>query len=276
MATCLPTLINLESLILEFQYGQSYPGINSRRPFPPTHSVLPNLKKFQFKGVIEYFEVFVAGITAPQLYRLSITFFNDIGTPELNQLISRTPSFGTCDEARFIFDSRRVLFRLCQSHPEPRPSDRGIVEVDIFSDRQLSTLAQICILSLRPLLTIENLYIHEVQYSWLITWKDQDDFENTEWLDLLLPFTAVKNLYVSELFAPRIAPALQDITRGEVLSNLQNLYLEGFKRNSYLERFPLVEEGIERFISARQLTNHPVAISLWDRIKGKSLWTFWG
>jgi hypothetical protein len=43
------------------------------------------------------------------------------------------------------------------------------------------------------------------------------------------------------------------------LSTLQNLLLEGFKPSEP------VQEGIERFISGRQLTNHPVAISVWNR-----------
>ena len=66
-------------------------------------------------------------------------------------------------------------------------------------------------------------------------------------MDLSHPFMAVKQLYLSEQFAPRIAPALQ------------NVFLEGFQTS-----VP-VHEGIARFISARQLVNHPVAISFWDR-----------
>jgi hypothetical protein len=34
-----------------------------------------------------------------------------------------------------------------------------------------------------------------------------DDIENSEWLELLRPFTSVKNLY-----APHIVPALQELT----------------------------------------------------------------
>jgi hypothetical protein len=81
-------------------------------------------------------------------------------------------------------------------------------------------------------------------------------------LDLLHPFTAVKNLYLSKQFAPRIAPALQELTGGrttEVLPALQNVLLEGFEPSK------LVQEGIARFISARQFINRPVVISVWDR-----------
>jgi hypothetical protein len=106
---------------------------------------------------------------------------------------------------------------------------------------------------------MENLYIYEIAHSpplWM------HEIEDTEWFDLLLPFTAVKNLYVSKLLAPRIALALQGLTGGrttEMLPALQNVLLQKFQPSEP------VHEGIAQFISARQLTNHPVAISVWDR-----------
>ncbi len=88
-----------------------------------------------------------------------------------------------------------------------------------------------------------------------------DGIENNEWLELLLPFTAVKKLYLSEDLMPHIARALQGLTGGrstEVLPTLQSLFLEGFQPSEP------VHEGIRQFISARQLTNRPVAISVWE------------
>jgi len=264
MATCLSTLTSLDTLHLEFGSSESYPDLKSRPPFPPTRSVLSTLVNFSFKGVNEYFEEFVARIDAPQLYRLSTTFFNDVDfdIPELNQFISCTPTLGAYDEARLIFHGFEALVRLRQTRREG--SDHRKVEV-IISDHwnayrhQLSTLAKICTLLLRLLLTMENLYIDGDIYSPLI-WKE--GIENTEWLELLLPFTAVKNLYVSKAFSPRIAPVLQELTGGrttQVLPALENVFLEGFQPSEP------VQEGIAQFISARQLTNHPVAISVWDR-----------
>jgi hypothetical protein len=204
----------------------------------------------------------VSWIDSPRLHRLSTTFFNDtdFNTPELNQFISRTPTLGACDEACLIFHSREALVRLRPFYDQIAQAE--IDEVKILcqvSDWQLSSLAQICTSSLHLFSRIENLYIHEYLHS-RPNWKN--NIENTEWLDLLLPFTAVKNLYLSKQFSPRIAPALQELTGGkttEVLPALKNVLLEGFQ--------PLepVQEGIGQFISARQLTNHPVAVSVWDR-----------
>ena len=260
MATSLSVLTRLEILELFFESPQSCPDQEIRRPPPPTRSILPTLTSFWFKGVHEYLEELVAQIDAPRLDDLSITFFNDIDfdTPELSQFISRTPIFGAYDASHLIFDSRIANLRL-QSHPEP--SDHRIVDVSILCQVpgwQFSSLTQICTLSLRLLLTTEDLYIYEGNY--LPYWEG--DIENTEWLDLLLPFTAVKNLYLSKEFAPRIAPALQELTgvrTTEVLPVLQNVFLEGFRQSEP------IQEGIARFISARQLTNHPIAISFWIR-----------
>src|SRR5258707_9925415 len=122
---------------------------------------------------------------------------------------------------------------------------------------QLSGLAQICT-SFSPFLSAaESLHIRNVRSK-----PDWSDIENTEWMEFLFPFIAVKNLYISKEFGPRIAPALQELTEGGmtvVLPTLQNVFLEGF------QQLESVQEGIGRFISGRQLTNHPITISSWDR-----------
>ena len=261
MVTYLSALTSLKWLQLGFESPESCPDLETQPPFLPTRFVLPTLAEFWFKGASEYLEEFLARINAPQVYQLSIMFFNDIhfDASELIQFISRTPKLGVYDEAWLIFDGRRALVRL---EPRPKPSNHRMVEVNILckvSDWQLSSLAQICTLSLHPLLTMENLYIYEDLYPQL-DWKD--DIENTEWLDLLHPFTAVKNLHLSEQFAPRIASALQELTGGrttEVLPALENVFLEGFQSSGP------VQEGIAQFISARNLINCPVIISVWDR-----------
>ena len=277
MATCLSMLTSLESLQLEFEFGQSCPDLKRRRPFSPTRFILPTFKIFWFKGVNEYLEELLAQIDAPQLYQLSITFFHDIDldTSELNQFMGRTPIIGAYNEVHLIFRISEVTVKL-QSHPAP--SDH-MVEVKIVWNvpyRQfspISSLAQICTraLSLRLLLTMENLYIHD-EYSYLpLDWHN--DIENTEWLNLLLPFSATKNLYLSKQFLPRIAPILQELTGGrttEVLPALQNVLLEGFQPSEP------VQEGIANFISSRQLTNHPVAISVWHKELAWEREQLWG
>jgi hypothetical protein len=71
----------------------------------------------------------------------------------------------------------------------------------------------------------------------------------------------VKNLYLSKIFGPRIAVALQELVGGritEVLHSLNNILVEG------LEPSGLFQENIGHFVAARQLLRHPIAISVWN------------
>ena len=250
-AICLSVLTSLESFYFEFHSPQSSPDQETRRLPPPTRSVLPALEIFSFKGVNEYLEE-LPRIDTPRLDHLSTMFFNDIDfdIPELIQFITLT--FEALEDVHVVFGGRTAWVTL-----QRRASFFADVTVEISCsapDWQLSALAQICTSFLPLLSDTENLYIREhVQTGW------KGGIENTEWLELLLPFTAMKNLYLSKQFAPRLASALQEGGTTEVLSTLQNLYLEGYQSSES------VQEGIAQFISARQLTNRPVAISTWER-----------
>jgi hypothetical protein len=104
---------------------------------------------------------------------------------------------------------------------------------------------------------LEDLYIYEDRYL-QPDWKD--DIENGLWLQLLHPFTAVKNLYLSKQFALRIGPALRELTEGrttEVLPALQNIFL------GELQPSGPVQEGIRQFVASRQVTDHPITVSRW-------------
>jgi hypothetical protein len=124
-------------------------------------------------------------------------------------------------------------------------------------DWQVSSLEQVCTWCLPPLSTLKDLYISE-RPKWQPDWKDNID--NTQWLELLHPFRAVKNLYLSEKLARRIVPALQELAGGvttEVLPTLQNIFLERLQPSGP------VQEGIGQFAATRQV-NHPIAVSRWE------------
>jgi hypothetical protein len=112
---------------------------------------------------------------------------------------------------------------------------------------------------LPPLSTVEGLYIYERQDPQP---QLEDNVENRLWLELLRPFTAAKDLYLSKKVVPLIAPTLQELAGGrttEVLPILQNIFMEELKPSG------LVQEGIEKFVTARQLAGRPITISLWER-----------
>jgi hypothetical protein len=260
MVALLFALSSLETLGLVFQSPQSHPDWESRILRPPKRSVLLALIIFQYRGVIEYLEDLVALIDAPQLKRLDIGFRNqiDFDAPRLAQFINRTATFRLCDEAHVHFDNWGTGVALLARYSTLK------IEISCGEPRwQLSFVAQICNSSLHSLFTVETLYI-EHQISELV-WKVKD-IENTLWLQLLLPFTTVKNLYLSKGFAPSIAATLQELVGGritEVLPSLQNIFVEE------LEPLGPFQENIGQFVATRQLSDHPIAIcfSIWDTIR---------
>ena len=259
MLTALSALTNLETFDLRFQSPRSRPDRVSRRP-SHTRLVLPTLKYFKFRGVSEYLEDLMARIDAPILDCLHITFFRQLifDTPQLTRFISRTPHSRSQDEeARVTFFNSAVVFTL----PEifGRELELGISCRQ--SDWQLSSLAQVCNLSFPwgLMSSLERLYACEGQHSQL---RWQGDVENSQWVELLQPFTAVKELYLSRGLAPCIAPALQELVGervSEVLPALQNLFLEELHPSGP------VQEAIEKFVAVRQLSCHPISVSHWDR-----------
>ena len=261
MVTALFTLTSLEEFSLDFHSPRSCPNRASRRPPPSTRSVLPILRYFRFKGVTEYLEDLVARVDAPRLNNLSITFFNDtvFNTPQFIQFIGRTPTSRALEKAHINLRNRDAILDFSS-----QTSGNGEVYVKILCrglDWQLSSVEQLCASCLPPLSVLEDLQIYELSRDprWQPDWKD--DIENGLWLGLLHPFTAVKNLYLSEQYALRIRPALQELVGGrttEVLPALQNIFLKG------LEPSGPVQEGIGQSVASRQVTSRPIAVSRWD------------
>ena len=259
ITTGLAVLANLESLTLEFMSPLSRPNRATRRPPPPTRKVLPALTRFRFRGASEYLEDLVARIDAPFLDSICITFFHQLifDIPQLAQFMGRTTRFQALNEAHVEFTYPVVQvgylpqIRTFDETSGLRLSCRGL-------DWQLSFLAQVCTSFFPSIYMVEQLYIYEPRY---LPSQWQDETENMQWLEMFHPFTSVKDLFVCEGLAPSIAPALQELVGGrrtEVLPILQNIYLEGLDPSEPLQ------EGIGKFVAARQLSGHPITVSRWE------------
>ena len=127
---------------------------------------------------------------------------------------------------------------------------------------ELRQISRVCTSCLPAVSTLQELYIHQVQGSHSHLQCELHDVKSTVWPQLLQPFTTVKNLYLCKKFVPRIAPALQRLVGAnttDLLPNLENIFLEGLQPSAPLHK------GIEKFVSARRLTSHPVAVSRWDK-----------
>ena len=261
MVTCLSVLTGLEILDIGFTSAESRFYQKCRHPDPQTRILLPVLAELTFSGVSDYLDDFVARIDAPLLDKLGMTFSNKLDTSQLSQFIGRTPKFNAIDEAYVVFSSDQLTDQAMITFPQP---DDGKLYLEIrrsLSDRQLFSLAQVCCSSFPQALisSVERLYIRKDAIACQPPW--QEDIESSQWLELLHPFTAVKDLYIFRELVSRIAPTLKELVGervAEVLPALQSLFLE--------ETLPSesVQEGIRQFVDARQLSNHPVNVSRWD------------
>ena len=264
MVTAFSVLTKLETLEIRFESPYDYlqgedPPNWSRRPPPPTRTVLPVLTQLEFSGAENYLEDLVARIDVPQLDNLEITLFHQLifNTPQLTHFIGRTSKFKSHDEARVVLSESYGDWDV--SITLPQTSDRslrlGIVGACGDSDWDLSSLAQVCSLSFPQTFipAVEHLYILEniLRLRWL------NYVESSEWLDLLHPFNAAKDLYIASKIMLYLAPALRELVGErvtEVLPALQTIFLDS-------EEPGLVLETIGPFITARQLAGHPIAIS---------------
>ena len=220
---------------------------------PPKRSILPALREFHFEGITEYSEQVVTRIDTPQLHNMDMIFINriDFHCPQLAQFLNRTPSLiGQLSAVRVRFYDSTVYVRL-------HTWFSYLVNIHIRCgepNQQLSSVEQVFNSSYHPFSSVKKLCIdHKCpQLVWTI--------ENTLWLELLLPFTAAKRLYLSKEFAPCIAASLQVLVGDrimEVLPSLEDIFVED------LESSGAFRENIGQFIAARQLSNHPIAISRW-------------
>ena len=218
------------------------------------------LSSFQFfTGVTEYLEKLVARIDTPQLSNVYIKFFNqiDFDCPRLAQFINSTPALRGRDEAHVQFEDIIANITLRHRTSDPDNNDLSIHISCRESDWQVSSIEQICNF-LPPLSLVEDLYI-EHRYSEPV-WKN-DAIENTLWLELLHPFISVKNLYLSKEFGPGIVATLQELVGDsitDVLPSLQNIFVKG------LDQSGPFQENIGQLIVSRQLSDHPIVLSVWD------------
>jgi len=248
--------MRLKKLALGFQSPQSRDDQASWHPPPLTRIVLPTLTMLVFKGDSQYLEAIVSRIDAPLLDYLEITFFNQptFDTPVLRDLISRTGAFTTFHRANVDFYPSSVNVTLFQRQGM---LDSETLKLGIScktSDRQLSAAAQLCNSTVPPFPTLEKLTINGDG-----VWLWQDDIGAPQWLEILQPFTRVKDLVLSEGLARLVAPALQELAGErvtETLPVLQNLFFDGPQPSG------AVKEAMEKFIAARQLSGYPVTMSV--------------
>jgi len=268
MVATLSSLTRLEILDLCIT-----PPINRSRPGSEnqpllTRTVLPSLTVLKITNGMKNVEDFMARIDAPLLDRLHISidlpYFDPVillNIPHL-RFISHIPKLRAPDEARIGFRYPRDSKAWIEFVFSTQVSYRVILLE--FTSRepewQIPCLAQFCRSPFFPLPTLKHLYIDrgECERS---RQRWHDDTQTTRWLELLQPFVAVKNLYVTKEFALHIVHALQELVGErvmEVLPTLENVSIGEFEPSGP------VHQLLKEFVSARQLVGYPLTISRWD------------
>ena len=245
-------LSSLRTLWLKFR---SLPDPESSIPPPLKRSILSALDEFCFEGTPEYLEELVTRIDAPQLNHMQITLFDqiDLDCPPLAQFIDRTPTLRARNNAHVQFGKWSSVTLIAQSRAVEIVTSCSNTE----RDRQLWSITQTCHFSLPPPCAVEHLYI-ESHLRWSGRVSGLHTIENTQWLELLRPFTMTKKFYTTREFALCIAASLQELVGArttEVVPNLQHISVERFKPSGPFEA------KIEPFVAARQLLGHPITIS---------------
>jgi len=214
------------------------------------------LTSIKFKGNSKYLEDIVFRINTSLLNSVTITFFNQLlfNLPLLRQFIDHTEIFMACRQAVILFYSYHINITLFwqKGTANHRTLQLGISSKPL--DWQLSSLAQLGS-SFLPPFSLEHFGIYEDQYSQPL-W--QDDIESPQWLEILHPYTAVKDLELSRQLVRHVIPALGQLTGErltEVLPALQTLSLPGPQPSGR------VNKAIRKFTAARQLSGSPVAIN---------------
>jgi F-box-like len=257
MATCLSTLTKLEYLEIGFESPTPHPKRRNRRLPPSTRIVLPALTELEFYGVSEYLEVLTARFDAPLLRRAHIAFSNQpvFDIPQISWFV------GHLELPRsyhlFLFFSPSNFANICCSQQrENSPFDRtfhwGVLCEGL--DWQVFSLAQICSQISCLCSSTESL---SLGYRNDLPGNRQDEMDPMLWVELFRSFTSVQRLDISVKLEPFIAAALQGLTgelAAEVFPALHTVSIVGDTSDS------AEQKGIESFVTARQHSDHPIAV----------------
>jgi len=266
MVTGLSALTRLESLSLKFLLGD-LPDRANRIPPPHTRTLFPALTDLCFSGAPEYISDLVAQIDAPSLEWVRITVL--VFDWEVLELLELAKFVRRADKLSLISLPHRadviVWFDGISIALSPElqlglydPKTLILDFACLMSALRLSYLVQFYASCLPTSSPVESLHIRgSMSYP---PWQHFIDDPNPQWLELLRPFNAVKDLRLSYDAAAHVAQALRGLRVEQVtavLPALKNVFISG------LEPSGPVREAIFKFADKRRHSGHPVYIQDW-------------
>ena len=256
IVSSLSTLTRLKSLILEFGHCRLNGGENR---LLPTRVTLPALTRLHLQGPSTYLEAIVSLLDTPilQSFTIKLVYNTEVlDMPLLIQFIYRTDMFEALHQADVVFGSAGAFVKLLS------PNGTTALTLGVLSgegQRQLSAFVQVWRSSLPPFPALERVNIRESRPK-RGHWKGDAETLRTQWIELLLLFSSVREVRLSGKLIPHVATALvQSLSPGgervsEVLPVLQNLFVDRLRLSQP------AEQTIGQFIDMRQLYGRPVAV----------------
>jgi len=242
----LTALPNLKQLSIGFDYDPQHRPILGNPP-PPSRAVFPALTFFSFDGINKYLEDLVARIDTPLLNKLHLTFRDPIRhTYQLYQFSARTESVKLFTRAHVVFygPSRKIILEGPNFDLEVYCSEFAASMMWRVHRRFSSLIA-----------CVERLDVRSTHSTLAIP----GDLTPAQLLELFRQFSAVQSLYVSANMNRLVVSALNKSTGDmakKVLPALREVFLERLEPSGSLW------EGIQQFVTARQHSDHPVAIDI--------------
>jgi F-box-like len=249
MVECLYSMTRLEELEIRFEYFPPRPRQVNRRPPPITRTVLSVLTTLIFEGAHEYFNHVFGHIDAPLLESVQIKFFHAaiFDIQQIPPFIYRIETFEAFKHAHMLYRSALLLISLSS-----RAGDTSNKTL-LLSLQCRHSVWQLQSMTYSHQLPLTNFDLQEQpRPSW------GDGMPDSKWIELLRFFPALETMCISSDLAPYFARALEELGGGqvtEVLPALQYLFISGL--------VPPIQEAFGKFVTARQLSGHPVVVQRW-------------
>ncbi|KAH8984719.1 hypothetical protein EDB92DRAFT_1467065 [Lactarius akahatsu] len=249
LTNALSGMAQLQSLSLHF-----LPTTNRHAliPRPWRRAVLPVLTRLDFRGHSWYLEGLLAGIDAPRLGDIELTFLNRmlIHFPTLLEFIDRIEIHKSHRRAHILSSERAISISLTQ------PGAPARLKLQLFCEplsEQLLFMTRVWGHLSASLFNVEGLRISTTRPS------GQEDGDYSGWWDLLNSFTGVRWFYIAGNLSTDIVCALQlpDRRGGTVIPSLHALYIA-----QPGPRHAPLREAVVSFMTSRRLSGHHIVVGI--------------
>ena len=246
-------MTQLQSLSLHFSSTTTY--IASSLPFGE-RIILPTLSHLDFRGISAYLEGLVAGIDAPGLKDIEITFFNRriAIASKLSGFFDRIEIQKSHCRADILSSEHCISISLTKPGPPTR------LKVHVFCEtlsERVYSMTRICSYFSTCIFGVEDLRINVTGPP-----SGQDGVDGGRWLDLIGTFTGVKWFHLAGSLSTTIVLALRpsEMRRQTMLSALHKIRIQEPEPHN-----ALLQEAVVSFIHSRWLAGRFIVVELYGK-----------